>query len=512
MFHSPLTKRRLLIPRWRTLQMTLRTMELAAPKPTGSLNRALTGSARVQDKLANWTLNPNVISAGELVEAALVEAKERVAFDAARYLLSRASSATPLLRKLATSTLERGANLENTTVPPRPDPKVQKTLWRQRTRRHPANALAWVELSLYEIITGKKKAASKCMAVALQLAPNDRHVLRSASRLFLHLGDAQKAYDIIASSDAVSGDPWLIAAELSLAELAARHPRFVRAGREIVADGGLLPRQITELAGAIATLELTANHKRKAKRYFSWSIADPTGSALAQAEWASSLLGIELVDKSHLKKVAEPNEAKVFHLLREEQFKKIPNLCAQWLAEEPYAVRPREIASVVTSMTGDHEKTLELTSRALRLHPNSNVILNNRAFALAHLGKLDEARKVLDRVNVADNGLSPLVTEANLGLVAMRQGNDEAGVRHYLRAIGGFHKMNARRSVNVAHIFFAREAALAGLKDSEKLVKRARAARASLNTSVHDHVVQQAEDALANIKRQKGNQNGAWGR
>ena len=54
--------------------------------------------------------------------------------------------------------------------------------------------------------------------VALQLAPTNRHVLRSASRLFLHLDDSERAYDIIAQSDATVDDPWLIAAELSFAD------------------------------------------------------------------------------------------------------------------------------------------------------------------------------------------------------------------------------------------------------------------------------------------------------
>lgn len=497
MFQSPWGKRRLLIPRWRPLQITLQANELAESKSSGKVETRALDLARTQEKLAAWKHNPNVVSAGELVQTALVEAKECKALYAARYLLSGTSSPTPLLRMLAETTLGRNTGFQERMNFRTSDAKQKKKLWRQRTRSYPTNSLAWVELSLHEVISGKKKAAERAMLVALQLAPNNRHVLRSASRLFLHLGDPERAYDVVTKSEAVRTDPWLMAAELSLAELAARHPRFVRAARDVIADGGLLPRQITELAGSLASMDLFANHRSRARRYFSKSMIDPTGSALAQAEWASSILGANLVDESRLNQVDESNEARVFHLLREERLKRVPDLCVQWLTEEPYAIRPHEIASIVTSMVGNHKKTLELTSNALELHPESNVILNNHAFALAHMGELDQARQVLRKVSSTDNGLMSLVTEANLGLVAMRQKDSETGHRHYKKAIRGFRKMGSERSVNVASIYFAREAALAGAKDAHELMERAREAISKLNTSVHNHVFREAERALA---------------
>jgi hypothetical protein len=64
------------------------------------------------------------------------------------------------------------------------------------------------------------------MMTALQLAPQNRHVLRSAARLFLHVGDPECAHDLVARNDATKNDPWLIAAEIAIAYLLIAPSRF----------------------------------------------------------------------------------------------------------------------------------------------------------------------------------------------------------------------------------------------------------------------------------------------
>ena len=396
MIPSPWTRRRLLIPRWRSLPLTITTNELAMTYPAEASNYAPLCSLDLHKKVVPWKLNPSVITAGELVGTTLVEAQESKAVEAAQYLLSTDSSATASLRHLATLALKRAGLPGLSAIPTGiSSPRAEKQKWRQRTRMYPANALAWVELSLHDVIAGRKKAAARSMIVALQLAPTNRHVLRSASRLFLHLDDAERAYDIIAKCDAIGSDPWLMAAELSIAKLAGRKPKYFAQGRRIVENGGLIPRQITELAGAIGTLELGAGRRRKARDYFRQSVVDPTGNALAQAEWASPLFGFKLVTKQHLTAVPEADEAKVFQLLHEESFSKVPDVCRRWMRTEKYAIRPYEIASSATSVIGDHKRTHDIAKEGLMIRPKAGILLNNYAFALTHLGQLNKAEQAL---------------------------------------------------------------------------------------------------------------------
>jgi hypothetical protein len=79
----------------------------------------------------------------------------------------------------------------------------------------------------------------------------------------LHRQDDIRAYEIIARCDAAKNDFWLIASELALAEHIDRRPRFYKRGIAMF-DGEMPPRQLTELAGSIATTELLEGNKKKA--------------------------------------------------------------------------------------------------------------------------------------------------------------------------------------------------------------------------------------------------------
>ena len=446
MISDHLKQRRLLVPRWRSLSVTLGAKELASPVLSEAEGAGHATSREFEEKALRWRLEPGVITGGELVGAALVEGHEERALAAARFISSHDSTATEALKRLAKSMLTKAHSSTAGETSPWAGPSQSKSLWRGRVRMYPANALAWVELSLCDLVIGKKHRAKRAMLVALQLAPTNRHVLRSACRLFLNLGDPERAYDVIRRSAATINDPWLMAAELSVAELADQRPKYLKHGRRIVADGGLMPRQITELAGAIATLEMTGGHAKKARDYFHRSVLDPTGSALAQAEWASAELGVEFVSSQQLTQATERDEAEVFHLLREEKFADVPEVCMRWSESEPYAIRPFEIASSATSMVGQYRQTMDLAIKGLKIRPKGTVLLNNYAFALIHLGEFTKAETVLQAIGL-ENQRVWLVGEANRGLLAMRRGQVTTGLRHYGSAIGGIYQIGGKEII-----------------------------------------------------------------
>ena len=338
--------------------------------------------------------------------------------------------------------------------------------------------------------------------MALQLAPNNRHVLRSACRLYLHFEDPGKAYDIVARCEAVRTDPWLMAAELSVAEVAERRPKYFGRGRDLVDDGATSPSQFTELAGAVGTLELIAGRRRKARDYFRKSVIEPTGNALAQAEWASPSFGNELLKQSYFVEGREIEEAIALQHLNKKEFRSVPDACDAWARTEPYAVRPFELGSSVSALIQDYERTVGMAKGGLRVHPKSDILLNNYAFAMANLGELDEASRILDRIGSRD-GTAWVVSEANRGLVAMRRGEHDWGVALYKKAINEFRRRGHSAGADIASVYLAREAAIARIRDADNLVKRAREAMERAGTKGYEGVMEQAERALI-VAREPG--------
>ncbi|MER8977914.1 hypothetical protein [Mesorhizobium sp. M0870] len=368
------------------------------------------------------------------------------------------------------------------------------------SRLNPNDPIAWVELAFAQTVKGHTGAAKRSMTVALHLAPDNRHVLRSASRLFLHTGEKDRAHDLLLRSPSTRTDPWLLAAEIALAEVAERDPRFFKHALRVLDDGGLPPHQITELAGATATRELLDGSRKKAKRMFMQSMVAPTGSSLAQAEWATPRLGAEIVLASRFRSTIEPYEAESFHLYREARFSEVPSACQKWAEVDPFSIRPFEFGSAAAGHAGNIEKAEELARLGLARRPNSPLLVNCLAYALASLGRLDEAELVIKKLKLSDEDKPlALLTAANKGLIEFRRGNFDQGRALYHEASEGFIRIGQRVSSAHARVYLAREAVIAGLPDAKKLVSEAQDAMKSFPNSEAAGVLRSVEIA-ANLK------------
>ena len=206
---SPLTTERLLVPRWRSLAATLRSRELAHPPKAGGGTSPAYSRELVQ-RLERWRLSPGLVTAAELVEAALVDGRETEAVPAARTLISDDLTAEPLIRAQAAALLVRAGLGSEVHSDLEQAPSNTAGYWRGLTRLNPHEPIAWVELALHQTVAAHTEAEEMSMRVARQLAPDNRHVLRSAARLYLHVGRPEKAHDLLLRSAATRSDPWLI--------------------------------------------------------------------------------------------------------------------------------------------------------------------------------------------------------------------------------------------------------------------------------------------------------------
>lgn len=456
---------RRLVPRWRSLADTLRLGELGSDRRPSATNDELL--AILESREASWNADKTIQSAGELIEAAITSGREVTAKEAAQFVLRR-PDATTLLRASARLTLSRDRERDGETALWLP--VGDKEFWRRQVRTYPGNALAWVELAFREMLDGRKRAARRCMQVATQLAPDNRHVLRAASRLFLHLQDPDHALWGLRRTGATTYDPWLASAEIAISSVARKTPKSITQGRQLL-SGDFSPRDLSELAGAIATEELVTGRRKKARDLFRTSSQAPTGNAFAQVAWASPNFPEEnFVTQAS---VNEADEAEALRYQQTGDTERLLEACTRWARSEPYSIRPLEMASAAAAELELYEETITFADLGLKLRPHAPWLLNNKAYALANLGEFDQAEIMLHRMG-ADDEEASVARTANEGLILMKRGSVDRGVALYVEAIRKFREKDKPKLATVAGAYLAKAAAEAELPYSPELIQAAK--------------------------------------
>ena len=220
-----------------------------------------------------------------------------------------------------------------------------------------------------------------------------------------------------------------MAAEIALAECSTKSSLFLKSGIALLGEDQHVPRQVTELAGAIGTsLILDGSHKR-GKKLFRQSMLDPTNNALAQAEWASEALGDHLVSETLLKRLMDAKEARARHALSSGNFEEAYKYSLAWIDQEPFSSLAYAFAVVSANITENFKASEELARKALLYFPRSASFKNTMAFAIASQAggndRLTEAEKYLRAITNSDDPRELLVAEANRGLIAFRRGGCE---------------------------------------------------------------------------------------
>ncbi len=476
---------RLLVPRWRTFSRTQASGELASHRKVG--RRGDADVSATADRIARWRESPGLLTAAEVVEAALSDAREDAAVGAARAILRDHLTAAPMLRNQAVALLRRAGFEDEAAEYEIPLGPGSAREWRASLRVYPHDAIGWTELAFHQVIRGHPDAALRSMSVALGLAPHNRHVVRSAARLFLHRNERDRAHDLVLRNPASRSDPWLVAAEIALAGAADRSPRFLKIGEGFMGAGDHSTFDLSELAGAIGTVHVLDGHRKGARKMFVRSMEDPTANALAQGEWASGKIGGELVSDERIERVPEAFEAMAFHRYREFRFAEIPDICEDWARVECFSVRPYEFGSAAAAHALDFRRAADLARKGLERRPNGSVLLNALAFSLGSMGDVEGAQAALKRLapeKLDERGRH--VRTANVGLCAFRAGQVVDGIAAYRVAIEGLARMKAPAESAAARAYLAREAALAGLPDAAKLLHDAeKALKPFKNSEAH---------------------------
>ena len=292
-----------------------------------------------------------------------------------------------------------------------------------------------MDLAHAQTVLGQGEKAREAVRVALALAPENRFVLRSAARFFVHIGDVEQGLQVLRRSQLVRSDPWVMAAELSLSGVARRDPQSFRRARALVDRDDFVPWHTSELHGSLGTLEIESGGGGRARKLFNKSLREPTENAVAQAQWAAiEHRAVEVPNEL-------PSEARLFEAIAlkarvDRHWVDLLRACREWSAMEPTSSRPLILGSFVAEVAlSNGDLAAEFTERLLVTSPSDTTAINNHAVALAYQGDVIGARKVLDRINRRSlTGVFLAVNHATEGLIAYRAGRRDDGMKLYLDA------------------------------------------------------------------------------
>lgn len=446
-------KDRKIIPRWHDFRQAFLLGEL---DPIHSRARKPIVDADFDGKLRDWQHRRTLPFAVEVVGAAIVLQREEEAAEAAQFILSSETELPPGVLRLARR-VASPAEPERASPDELPRPKRLHEL-RARLRDAPRNPLCWADLSLQYAYVGKVESSARAMDVAVELAPENRFILRSAVRLYVHKGDPEHAHFLLLRSPATDSDPWLVAAEIAVACILDQTSPFVRPARAMLALESYAPRHLSELASALGTLEISAGSTRRARKLFAQSLTDPTENTVAQARWVYHHLGGIDLDPSCLS-TPRSFEARAWAHFHAGNWKDALSESMKWLSGQLFSSRPAILGSYVASVSlQDFNESARLARAGLSANPADPVLLNNLAYSLANSGELGGAEKALAKVrNRKGEPAVDVVRLATAGLLQFRRGNLDQGRFLYRKAIETAGKPGLERLRAKASIFFALE-------------------------------------------------------
>lgn len=461
-----------IFPRWRSFKATSSLGELDQPsvtieKDTSSLDISLAQG------IARWEASPSLWRGLDVLGAAIVAGK----LDSFGALIEEVKT-NPLAPTVARRLLEKRSELSSdpTNQPQRlidalgAQDEIQ--LYRRRLGEGPRDPIGWVELARAFTIAGENPKGEKAMLAALQLAPNNRFVLRSAARFFIHVGQLDRAYELLNKSSVLNKDPWLLASELAIGAALRKGPKNVRAVRSSLA-GDTPPSELSELAAALGSIETESGNQRNARKLLRQSLIAPNENSVAQVDFLNRRHLGDGVDTS---KANPPllHEAAAWQLFYSGDFHGATTHSLAWLQDQPFASAPASLSTyLLADFLGDYALGEKIARASLRSNPDDHTLLNNLAVCLIEQNELDPAEKELERIQGdGTDKQQRIAVLATQGKLAFRRGLYEDGRNLYLASIKRAIDQNMKEVAARAAIHLAMEEFAAGTDSTEEAIQR----------------------------------------
>lgn len=438
-------KDRRVIPNWRSFGTTVSLGELNANSIKCEDSPVLSIDSYIRD----FRNNKSVPFAADLISASVVNglSDNEDVEKAAQFILNHQNEITVSQRNLANKILYGPTMSQNTiesiTIKQLNDcvseqnyiKKIREL--KQYLINFPYNSIAWVELSRCYSILGQEKKALQTMKFAVQLAPNNRFVIRCSTRLFSHYGEIDLAQYVLRHCEMLKTDPWLLSAEVAVNTLRGKVSNLLKRGIEIIDSNNYTPFSTTELAASIATVHLLSGDRKKSKKMFSKSLISPNDNSIAQIEWVLNSKDKNLFDKNEINIDTQHSyEAMAINNFYNNKLIEALNNTCQWFCDMPFSKRPVMMGSCIADLLNNNKLAISFLQKGLMSNANDSQILNNIAYYYALDNNLSEATKYIERIdNKFVGDVDGICITATKGLIQFREKNFESGRELYLRAI-----------------------------------------------------------------------------
>lgn len=475
-------KERRLIPNWRDFSTTISLGELDA----SSIIPIIKPNLAIDDYIEDFRENESMPFAADLLSAAVVNGftDNTEVRNAAQFIFDRKNQATHSQFDISKNILSTKddtfiCEIEEITIKqlaqclPEQEYRDKIKRLKQYVIDFPYNPIAWVELSRCYSILGHERQAVRTMKIAVQLAPDNRFVLRCAVRLFSHYYELDLAHDILRKNNITNLDPWIMSAEISVANLRGRNSKFIKRGVELIDSKNLSPFSITELASSIGTIELLSGDRKKSKKMFNKSLIAPNDNSLAQIEWVLNNKDKSLIDKEQINIEGKLNfEARARSNYSDKNLIEALNNTCRWFCDMPFAKRPILFGSGIADLLNDRKFSIDFLKLGLIAHSTDAQMLNNIAYYLSLENNTQDAKKYIERVN--RNGLSKLneiCLTATQGLICFRENKVDEGRQYYLQAIEEANNESDKYNMYIALLNYAREEIIAKTDEIESVMQ-----------------------------------------
>lgn len=471
---------RRLLPRWRRTNATLELREAGgATGPNSSPIQV--NKDRFREAMEEWKESPTPGLLGDLlsfsIDPNLRDQVTKVTRDALRsgMLLSEQ-------QKIFASELEAEANENHPEAPVKDDlQKLKQRISETKLllRTNPANPLALLDLAQHQVSTGRGNRAERTVRAALSLSPDNRIVLRTLARLYVHReknseGRIADALKIIGKHHRTPHDPWLMATEITLSEVAGVESKFIKKAERFIQDKRAPIAEVSELAGAIGDIELSFGNLKRAREMFRIALVEPNDNVLAQAISQQRYLGISLNQPSQRSAASSAQEARTllaWNAIRTEDALRHAWL---WHDEEPFSSRPLQFITTFHAVNCEYNAAAEIARQGLIADPNDPTLLVNLSYALASAGRIEEAEAALRQlVRVSPERYTPVVL-ATRGLIAMKQAQHILGDAYYTEALDIFSKRKEPKLEALCLAYYARSAYDSEHPNKEAILLRAK--------------------------------------
>ncbi len=474
---------RQVVPRWRTFSAATEFGELGSltPRQSGTFKESL-----LCDVLEDWRREPGLSVAADVVSAAVAIGCHGVVREPALFVVKH-SYATPSAIEMARRCLDDGSTTASPAFIAAYGPvgfdEINEAIHQHRHRlaEYPRNPVLWVNLSLLFTTAGMERKAFRAMRVALGLAPENRFVTRAASRLYLHQGEIDRAHDVLLRSPSLKSDPWLIAAEIATASATNRTSHLIKRGRNVVDSQDFSPFSVSELTGALSTLEAHGGNLKKSRQLCTLSMRDPAENAVAQAAWLGRNIDSATFEPLIPQEISS-NEAQSWISRAAGNWEEAVRHSKQWQSEQPFSSRPAMFGSHAAS-TGldDFPMAEKIAKRGFAANRNDPSLINNLAFTLAKQNKVDEAKEVFQLSSLLPKNQHQAISlKATKGLVEFRSGNASKGRMLYKAAMAEAVLAKVDIMAWIAQAYLAIEEARIISSQAPALLREAEAAVAKL--------------------------------